>query len=499
LNFKDFLLKALKNIPWILVTAYISGVLFILLFSTWNTPLFGGYGFDSAFFSMAGRAITRGYVPYRDFFDVKGPVFFFWEAFGQLILKGNNGIIFLEIVAITGCMTAVYMICNLYGLSYRKIIFVYIWFYSTYFICLWGGNCLEEYILPLNLFSIYFGLKVCRSNSLTVKSFIPAFYIGAVAGICLFSKAVVFFPSAAVLIVVALHLLSNKNFKGLGICAGLFTVGFLAVSIPVIIYFLAHNALYDMINAAFITAFKRGVDYYEPVSLNWESYIIPSYTGILFSFVLLLRKRTQKGIFLIILSVFTAVGLHFGTPFDYYFINQIPVMVIMAVFICDEIPGIYKESTAEIRKGINIILIGVLCLIPITLRFGTRTIEKITDTYKMTAGTMVTEDYRTSAMEIYNMIPITERQYIYSLESGMIFFEITGALPSNKYCVNMPYFCDLYNKAEEEILDYLENNSPRYIVTEELANLDNDVIRDYVYDHYYKIKETEYNSLWELK
>ena len=78
----------------------ISGCIFVLVSASWTSPLFPEmYGYDSAWYSMMGRAITEGFVPYRDYFDLKGPVFFFIEAIGQAVIKGRNGIFLIECIA----------------------------------------------------------------------------------------------------------------------------------------------------------------------------------------------------------------------------------------------------------------------------------------------------------------------------------------------------------------------------------------------------------------
>ena len=80
-GFKDIFRRFL---PYLLLLAL--SALFLLIFSLWTSPFYRHwYGCDCSFFTMVGRGITEGMVPYRDFFDLKGPYFFFIEALGQLI------------------------------------------------------------------------------------------------------------------------------------------------------------------------------------------------------------------------------------------------------------------------------------------------------------------------------------------------------------------------------------------------------------------------------
>ena len=53
---------------------------FLAVFSFYTSPFSNcDNGYDSAFFSLVGHGMTKGYLPYRDFFDMKGPFLFFIE------------------------------------------------------------------------------------------------------------------------------------------------------------------------------------------------------------------------------------------------------------------------------------------------------------------------------------------------------------------------------------------------------------------------------------
>ena len=140
------------------LVAILSGMIFILMASSWTSPLFrGAYGYDSAFFSMMGRAILVGKVPYRDYFDIKGPAFFFLEAVGQLLHKDRMGIFLLQLIAISFVTFYLYRICKLFLLNWGHIVLIFFAFYFIYFTCLWGGNSVEEFCLPLNMVCLYYG------------------------------------------------------------------------------------------------------------------------------------------------------------------------------------------------------------------------------------------------------------------------------------------------------------------------------------------------------
>ena len=68
----SFLTQILKYLVLLAVSASFMGVC-----SLSTTPLLCySVGQDAAFFQLVGQGMTRGMLPYRDFFDMKGPYLF---------------------------------------------------------------------------------------------------------------------------------------------------------------------------------------------------------------------------------------------------------------------------------------------------------------------------------------------------------------------------------------------------------------------------------------
>ena len=59
--------KAVRIIEYIVVA--LTGVIYIFQCSSWTSPLYPyAYGYDASWYSLMGRAITQGKVPYKDSF-----------------------------------------------------------------------------------------------------------------------------------------------------------------------------------------------------------------------------------------------------------------------------------------------------------------------------------------------------------------------------------------------------------------------------------------------
>ena len=147
---------------------FVFGCCFILIASSWSSPLFkDSYGYDSSWYSTVGRAILSGYVPYRDLFDLKGPAFFFYEAFGQLFIRGRYGVFLIQCISGGAAAVLLFKVARLH-LSRSLSWVVLLLFYFPYVYLLWGGNTTEELFMPLNFAAFWMGLKFlekCKRSS----------------------------------------------------------------------------------------------------------------------------------------------------------------------------------------------------------------------------------------------------------------------------------------------------------------------------------------------
>ena len=206
--FVRYLMKnnRLKNITAYIVLFLVS-VFFMWAFSLWISPLYKHwYGCDASFFTLVGRGMLEGKVPYRDFYDLKGPYFFFIQALGQLIHRGKEGLFVLEVIALFASLVLIFKTGRLY-ISYKKTFVVIGLFLWAYISMLWGGNCLEEFMLPLNLLVLYLTLKYYDNPNL----------IAAITGLCFtitaFSKITAGAPIVGLVIGLTILLLSRREFK----------------------------------------------------------------------------------------------------------------------------------------------------------------------------------------------------------------------------------------------------------------------------------------------
>lgn len=454
------------------VILLILSILFISAFSLWESPLFKDwYGCDASFFSMAGRGIaTRGWVPYVDFFDLKGPYFFFIEALSQLIHTDRLGVFILEIPFFYASQILIYEICRLF-VCVKKTIAVMVITAFLYIPTLWGGNTLEEFMLPLLLLTIYLTLKSSLNytddadNTDNPEEYNISFaglpsYVPLVSGICfgiiLFSKVTVGASIAGVVITVCICSLLDKDFKGLIKYLGLCLIGVIISVAPVIIYFYYNNALERMLYCVFEFAAKRSLDMEEVFQKDRELQCLGCYFTFFTAIFHPKKIKRPLWILLIASSAITYILMHFGGTFIYYYTAAFPVFVLgFVIFLKIYNPLILFKN---VRQFICLAIMAVLLY-----SYSKPGIDTIKSFIHRSEETWYAEDSQ-SARELASLIPSWERDQVFSFSIDMTWFEANQMLPCYKYPINLQYFIFLDPSIETDIVNYLNNTPPKWLI-----------------------------------
>ena len=458
-------------------------VLFLLAFALWESPLYvHWYGCDASFFSMAGRGITQGWVPYIDFFDLKGPYFFFLQALGQSIHTDRIGIWILEIPFLAASLILVYELARLF-VSRIKTVFIMAIVIFMHIATLWGGNTLEEYMLPLSLLVVYMTVRAAlagvsngaqdSAEHVTVKKVrmqlfnldfgsLPT-YVPILTGICfgiiMFSKITVAAPIAGVVIAVVLNNLVEKNWRALIKYLLLSLLGVAIAAAPIFLYFGYHHAIGRMLYSVFTFATKRSVDFSEPFNMEWE---IKTF-GATFAFFFALFHPKKLGrpmqILLLCVSAVTYLLLHLGVPFIYYFTTVYPVFVLaFAVFL-----RVYDPLVlfANVRQ------FACLALIAVMLYFYAKASMDTVDTFLHGRDNIWYESDYQSAKDLAALIPARERNQVFSFSMDMTWFEANQMLPCNPYQINLQFFIALDPTIEDDLTQYLNETPPKWLVVKD--------------------------------
>ena len=215
---------------------------YMLLFAYNNTPLGAAIGSDNAMYLTMGTALAKGWAPYVDVFDHKGPLLFALQGLPQWIGGGYNltAVFLQEVVALFACLTVVRALAR--ALSCPPVWAQLVYLAMT---CAFmdGGNLTEEYTNLPTLLALYMALHVFGQEKIGEKLFLPAAGMGVCAAAAFSLRANNALPIFALVAVLAAGLAITQRFAQLGQCAAGFTLGLLAVFLPILIWLAAKGAL----------------------------------------------------------------------------------------------------------------------------------------------------------------------------------------------------------------------------------------------------------------
>ena len=183
----------------------ILSIIFVTLFSFATSPLYWKalFGGDSNIFVMLGKLTKEGMIPYKEFFDHKGPFIYFVEYIGQVIQDGYLGIFLVQIFCMFLSLCGVYKISRLF---YQRRGSLIASVFSLFFLILYyqGGNYTEEYCLPFLLWSFYFavGYLLKHDNEKTVHNPLYSFFYGITFMVCVLTRLTNALPLCIVVFIV---------------------------------------------------------------------------------------------------------------------------------------------------------------------------------------------------------------------------------------------------------------------------------------------------------
>ena len=197
-----------------------------------------------------GKGVLKGYVPYADLYEQKGPLLIFIHTLGALI--SYDSFLGIWIIELLFCFAALFLIYKIFTLFFGNEIYLMIPLVAA---LLYGssifspGDSAEEFCLPLIASALYSGIKAVRTGSFPNKK--DFFFLGVTFG-CVFwikySAAGFYFGWLFYFFIYALR---RKNLYGFykGICV--FISGIICVSIPILCYFIFNSALDRLFEAYF--------------------------------------------------------------------------------------------------------------------------------------------------------------------------------------------------------------------------------------------------------
>ena len=433
---------------------------FLLLFARYTSPLTPREnGYDAAFFRLVGQRMTEGYLPYRDFIDMKGPYLFLLEYLGQLVVRGRMGAFILEWVNLTA---ALLVICRIFDrLKIRR----YLTRILLLLPCLWmaagtfeGGNMTEELSLPALFLCLDLWLKhyLDRENAGTHA---PKY--AAVYGACFMFLALIRVTNAALIgaIVLALcvELIVRRSWKCLALNALAFIAGAVLVFLPMYIWYALNGLAGEMLYQVFVFGYTYGSEYSFTASLA-RAMRHPWHFAFLFLPLALVFVYHRKDLKLNLLAVFASLFTFFAcipsSQYSHYLTLGIPLIVLAEVMI------VVSRGEAESRKTGRVLAVALLVLSMLL--------------HVQTTGGSVLYSYRLlfvpgftvegGVAETAARIDEDERDKVFCYNVGPFWYVSTGINPYIRYTAWHRHYIKLDPGLAAELEALLKQDPPKCIV-----------------------------------
>lgn len=467
------------------VVLLISGILFLLFFSYATTPLLPwSYGWDSSFFQIVGSGMTKGYIPYRDFFDMKGPWLFFIEYFGQLIIYGRTGCFVVQVISISITLYLCSCIYKRYydGRGIIKSLLTILPFFLVMAVTMEGGNLTEELSLPFLFLSLYFAMKYIkeREDNIPKYSVIYGLCFGILALIRITNSVLI----CAIMFTISLSLIAEKKWWSLFRNIIAFFMGIVLAFIPPLLYYGYYGQIKEMLFSTFVFGFIYGT---EEFKIGKEMFLLLPILLPLIAFVVRKNSNIRMLIFILCNIAGTAFVLGMGSPNLHDYLLIIPGMML-GVW---ELSGIKEWSNIwknrrDMKRSVRVIALTGLLLLLFMYPFG-----KMISVGKYIISLVENKQVYDDVMEIAKIIPPEERDSVLGYEVSMSWYAISDIMPSNRYCGWQEHYMELYPPIEEEMKEAFDKNPPQWLVVKSGKNLKNEMIISQLKDKYGIVEENE--------
>ena len=456
-------------------------VAFMAVCSLSTTPLLRySYGQDSAFFLLVGQGMTRGMLPYRDFFDMKGPYLFLLQYLGQWIAYGRLGAFAVQCVLFF--VTLIFAVKTLelaaplkqLNLVYSLLLLVPAALVMCY--TMTGGNLTEELSLPVLMPCLYLALGYLgRSQIPSPENQDHSLWAGFYYGVAFGCMAMIRITNAAligaILLTVTVNLLVWHRWKNLLANALCFLLGVAAGVLPGVLWAAVNGILPEMLEQVFLFGFR----YSEEIGLLEKLMAIGDYIwpclfapALPLAVLIVYRVKDWKYWLLFFSSFLTLLlAVVMGNLYCHYFVLGIPSVVLASHLFVKY--SAFGSKVGPGKRRLRAVMVAALTVGSFALQWPIlyqRGLAEINyGIHCMRSGEEDRQEHDAVA-DIVSRIPEAERDsvYVYGLTSCSGWYVQAGLLPPQKYCDWQAHYIQLVPQIGQELTDWLDQGGARWVV-----------------------------------
>ena len=432
---------------------------YALVFYAFNTPLGPSIGSDNAMYLTMGTALARGYAPYTQIFDHKGPVLFLLQWLPQALSGGYStlAVFWQEVLFLFLCLRAVSAIARKTGAGALPAEILYLAFCCS---LAGGGNLSEEYTALPTLCGVLLILKTFCAPSLFQEeepALLPrAAALGALFMAVFLVRANNALPLFCLSAGLTVFLLAARRRAALGRCALGFAAGGVCALLPVCLWLISRGAL----SAAWYGAIVHNLMYSSAEggsrlhALLQEGYgraailfLLLSLAGAWVSF----RRRHYA---LALSMLWGAAGGFFAAFisrkfYDHYLLIASPLALAGACLVL----GFLSERARRAAVCLCLVIsLSWLCF------QGNKTFR-----WRLSERADLPE-FTENANALYALVPQEARDSFMAYRTEPRWYAVTGALPCVRFYFLQETLSQVNPAVMDEIVETFTTRPPRYLV-----------------------------------
>lgn len=439
--------------------ALLMAVVFSLIFYTCNTPLGPAVGSDNAMYLTMGTALAKGYAPYTDIFDHKGPLLFILQMIPQLFTSGYStlAVFVQEVLFLWTCLLVLARMGRKLGVP---AILVQLCYLAIYAPLTDGANLTEEYANLFTLMGFDVMLSVFGEGFDEEKPlFKPAFAIGVMAMFCFMLRANNMLPLCAGVGALAMYFIFMKKWQALGSCAAGFVLGCVVAFAPIALWLLHYGAFGDMIYGAF----KHNMMYAETQGLSRMHMLLRDPYGHYAIFMagltcfgalaVLIRTRRWP---LALAMVAAAAGGGLAAFLSHKFYEHYQMLAVPAAALgAAQVLVLVKDKKA-IR---NLVSGAVVLACAAGLMVSGQSINALRE-----ADYAAMQELTPDAIALYEQVPEEDRERFLAYRVEPKWYVATKALPCMRFYFLQEILADADPAVMDEIVACYEEKPPKWVV-----------------------------------
>lgn len=483
---KNFLKQNQENQILFLIMGVIS---FVFLMRSplhpWNK---GNTGVDSSVFKTIAMMMEKGYMPYKDSFDHKGPLLYLLNWVGNKISE-YRGVWVIEFVFLTVTLFVMYKIARV--VCGRKSALITVFISQTLMFSYYGGgNFTEEYAMMFIAVSIYIFADYFINGNISKRRLILC---GLTFACTLLLRPNMIALWCIMCLAVLKKAIENKRSKELGIFIFWFAMGIAIILIPVVIWLATNGALYQCWNdyIIFNSKYISAAGWRFPA--KWAAFFTFFNTTVCMTamvsllYLCVLNKSIFNKIYLIYMIttlIFISIS---GRTFEHYGMVLVPAVVYPISLIFREIENHDSRKFSEVV----LFVLYVYSMSSIILPEWIEPLKNIPAVYESRNEDHISEKVRIIVEIINNTTDEEEAISVYG--NWDIIYVLSNKRHATRYSYQYP-IGQVMPKIIDEYMEELQKELPPVIVVDQ-TYYDNNISRFLDKNQYYLLWSENGESL----